>query len=144
MICCKNCFSNCEKPGDLIAHASEAYAHRAAVRLAFDWRRTQQNCRAETNSPSAIDPRESSLVRLVRQEQVEEVLYAMSQLSCRAQQVLTLRYIEQQSYETIAEQLGRTPHQIRAVCHKALVQLRRLVRQRTTRHMESEGHADRL
>ncbi len=60
-------------------------------------------------------------------EQLQAVLNAMTGLSDRNCEFLTLRYIEQQSYDTLAEEYGKTSHQIRALCHKALAQLRVLL-----------------
>ena len=38
-----------------------------------------------------------------------------------------MRHIQQESYEAVADQLGKTPHQVRALCHKAIEQIRRIV-----------------
>jgi DNA-directed RNA polymerase specialized sigma24 family protein len=38
-----------------------------------------------------------------------------------------MRYIQQQSYDDIAEQMGKSPHQVRALCHKAISRLRDLL-----------------
>jgi DNA-directed RNA polymerase specialized sigma24 family protein len=35
-----------------------------------------------------------------------------------------MRYIQQESYEFIAEQLDKTPHQVRALCSKVMNYLR--------------------
>jgi DNA-directed RNA polymerase specialized sigma24 family protein len=38
-----------------------------------------------------------------------------------------MRYIQQQSYDDIAEQMNKTPHHVRALCSKALNRLRSML-----------------
>lgn len=105
-----------------------AYAHRAAINLAFDWRRNQRRVRcvpiAECN-PS--DDLPSPLDCLIEREQVQKVLDAVARLPPRNRELLTLHYIQQESYKQLAIEYGKTPHQVRALCHKALAQLREYV-----------------
>jgi RNA polymerase sigma-70 factor (ECF subfamily) len=111
------------------AEVPEAYASRAAIHLAFDWRRRQK--KAPLDGALTVEPATSlpsPLATLIRREEVEEVLAALESLPEPGRDCLVLRYLQQESYETIAEQLGRTPHQVRALCHKAMVKLRSLVR----------------
>ena len=80
-----------------------AYAYRAAINLAFEWRRQQQkacqpleqNCRSMNNS--------SALEKMIQAEELEQVLDATSRLNDLAHDVVVMRYIEQDSYEKIAE-----------------------------------------
>jgi RNA polymerase sigma-70 factor (ECF subfamily) len=105
-----------------------AYARRAAIHLAFDWRRRQRR-RADT-APLGVDPKAdgaSPLDRLVAREQLAQTLAALDRLPKLARECLVLRYLENEPYETIAEQVGKTPHQARALCHKAIVRLRKLL-----------------
>lgn len=105
-----------------------AYARRAALHLAFDWRRKhRQGSTTGDADQQAVDHRPSPLEGLIAAEQLQAVLNAMAGLSDRNCELLTLHYIEQQSYEAIACDYGKTPHQIRALCHKALAQLRALL-----------------
>ena len=105
-----------------------AYARRVALHLAFDWRRKHsQASMARIADLQAVDHRSSPLDGLIAAEQLQAVLNAMTGLSDRNCELLTLHYIEQQSYEAIAREYGKTPHQIRALCHKALAQLRALL-----------------
>jgi RNA polymerase sigma factor (sigma-70 family) len=101
-----------------------AYAYRAALNLAFEWRRQQQtscqpldqNCRA-TNDSSALE-------KIIQAEEIEQVLDAASKLNHLARDVVVMHYIEQDSYEKIADWLGKKPQHIRSVCAKAIAQLR--------------------
>ena len=105
-----------------------AYARRTALHLAFDWRRNRSNFPGATLVEDELsDDRPSPLERLVEAEQVQAVLDAMTGLSPRNCELLTMHYIQQESYETLARDFGKTSHQIRALCHKALVQLRELL-----------------
>jgi RNA polymerase sigma factor (sigma-70 family) len=107
-----------------------AYAYRAAINLAFEWRRQQQtafqpleqNCRA-TNDSSVLE-------KMIQTEELEQVLDATSRLNDLARDVVVMRYIEQHSYEKIAEWLGKKPQHIRSVCAKAMAQLREFLKEK--------------
>ena len=102
-----------------------AYARRAAINLAFDWRRSKKNNnlgldRLQESASSDNSP----LADMVRAEQLEQVLETVGRLNKTSREVLVMRYIEEQTTEDIAEQLNKTPHQIRALCSKALGDVR--------------------
>jgi RNA polymerase sigma factor (sigma-70 family) len=103
----------------------DAYARRCAINLAFDWRQRSKH------SPLALDDvRElssndnSPLGKLIRKEELEEVLNAICRLKGLSRETFVMRYIEQNSYEQIAEQVDKQPHQVRALCSKAVGKLR--------------------
>jgi RNA polymerase sigma-70 factor (ECF subfamily) len=103
-----------------------AYARRTAINLAFDWRRRQavrRACSLDAASQRASDDA-APLSRLIESEELNQVLTAIDQLSGASREVLVMRYIQQDSYETIAGQLGKTVHQARALCFKAMSVLR--------------------
>jgi RNA polymerase sigma-70 factor (ECF subfamily) len=116
-----------------------AYARGAALNLAFDWRREQRRCpitalppcEPETGNPSPLQ-------RLIRDEEIQIVLDLMAELPMTGALLLTMRYLQQDSYEAIAHQLGKTVHQARALCHKALIQLRDLAREKQRVDLERE------
>jgi len=105
-----------------------AYAYRTAINLAFEWRRQQQAaCRSvEGDYPTARE-NPSALGKLIQDEELEQVLDATSKLNDLAQDVVVMRYIEQESYQTIAERLGKKPQHLRSVCAKAMAQLREVL-----------------
>lgn len=114
-----------------------AYARCTALRLAFDWRRDQRRCPIAAlpqEEAASCDP--SPLQRLIADEEIQAVLGLMSQLSTPHIELLTMRYIQQDSYDTIAAQFGKTAHQARALCHKALAQLRDLVTEKQRADLE--------
>jgi RNA polymerase sigma-70 factor (ECF subfamily) len=110
------------------ARDPSAYAYRAAINLAFEWRRQQQmvcpsleqNCRA-TDKPSALE-------KMIQAEELKQVLDATSRLNDLARDVVVMRYIEQEPYEKIAGWLGKKPQHIRSVCAKAMAQLREFLK----------------
>ncbi len=114
----------CRSDGFARADNSAAYVYRCAVHLAFSWRRTRKHTPPLSliDEPAIGEP--SPLTRLVRSEEIETVLDAVHQLGEPARDILVLRYIQEESYETIAAMVGGTPHQARAICHKALTRLR--------------------
>ncbi len=104
----------------------KAYAFRAAVHLAFDWRRAHRPMQPLATEPPGAAT--SPLDRLIDAEELEQVLEAIGQLPDLGRQVVVLRYLQQQEYAAIAEQLGKTEHQVRGLCAKALARLRSLLR----------------
>ncbi len=121
----------------------DAYARRAAINLAFDWRRTR--CRRagmrlqQTTEPIAGDT--SPLGTLIHSEEVQETLSAIGRLKKAAREVLVMRYIQQQSYDDIARQTGKTSHQVRAMCSRSIGRLRDILgsnhRQSTTKEIKN-------
>ena len=69
----------------------------------------------------------SALGKMVQDEELEQILDATSKLTDLARDVVVMRYIEQASYEEIAERLGKNPRYMRSVCTKAMAQLRELL-----------------
>jgi RNA polymerase sigma-70 factor (ECF subfamily) len=102
-----------------------AYAHRAAINLAFDWRRRQK--RAPVPLEDVCEPvsnQDSALSELVHREELQETLSAIGQLNGLSREAFVMRYIQEESYERIAEKLGKTEHHVRAMCSRALNHLR--------------------
>ena len=105
-----------------------AYAYRAAINLAFEWRKSKkvkfqsldEDCLPAGNNPSP-------LAEMVRTEEFAEVLDVMGRLSELAREVVVMHYIEQESYEEIAQRLGKKPQHIRSVSAKAMARLRELL-----------------
>jgi RNA polymerase sigma factor (sigma-70 family) len=110
------------------AHDIDAYAMRTAVHLAFDWRRQERRRRESTGLKADILPApDSAVCGIVQREELEPVLQALECLSPLMQSCVVFRYLQQESYEQIGARLERTPHQARALCHKGLSELRRLL-----------------
>jgi RNA polymerase sigma factor (sigma-70 family) len=105
-----------------------AYARRTAMNLAFDWRRNRNKLSdSQLRNDEVTDEAPTPLERLVEIERIQVVLDAMVGLSPSNCELLIMHFIGQEPYETLAAELGKTPHQIRGLCHKALAQLRELL-----------------
>jgi RNA polymerase sigma factor (sigma-70 family) len=103
----------------------EAYARRAAINLAFDWRRKyRQKPELPAQICIPVSNQNSPLSELIRTEELEEIIDAIGQLRNSWRQAIVMRYIQEQSYDDIAEQMKKTPHHVRALCSKALNRLR--------------------
>ena len=103
----------------------DAYARRAAINLAFDWRRSNKHNHSgldRLQEPASND--NAPLTNMVQAEQLEQVLDSIEKLNKTSREVLIMRYIEEQTTEDIAEQLNKTPHQVRALCSRALGNVR--------------------
>ncbi|HCO96177.1 MAG TPA: hypothetical protein DIU00_19920 [Phycisphaerales bacterium] len=109
------------------AQDPSAYAYRAAVNLAFEWRRGRKTTcpLLDENRPTADGP--SAAAKMIRAEELEQVLDATSRLSDLARDVVVMRYIEQASYGEIGRRLGKKPQHVRSVCSKAMAQLREML-----------------
>ena len=102
-----------------------AYVRTTAINLAFDWRR--KNARLKTCSDEYIDAvseEKPALTRLIDSEQLQVVLEAAEQLNGLQRQVFVMRHIEQNSFEQVAQEVGKTPHHVRALASRALSRVR--------------------
>ncbi len=105
-----------------------AYAYRAAINLAFEWRRKQKaTCQISQENCPAVEDGHSALEKMIHAEELEQVLNAASKLTDLARDVVVMRYIEQASYEEIAQRLGKKPQYMRALCAKAMTRLREIL-----------------
>ena len=105
-----------------------AYARRAAINLAFDWRRNHRRSvqRLEKIRRRASND-DSPLAIMIHSEELRETLDALGRLKKASREALVMRYIQQESYESIAEQMGKTSHQVRAMCSRAVHHLRQIL-----------------
>jgi RNA polymerase sigma-70 factor (ECF subfamily) len=106
----------------------QAYARRAAINLAFDWRRSRKRNPLrldQVREPASNDS--SPLGKLVQAEELDEILNAIGRLNRSSREAFVMRYIQEESYDYIAEQLGKTSHHVRALCSRALNRLRNIL-----------------
>ncbi|KKL14571.1 hypothetical protein LCGC14_2514310 [marine sediment metagenome] len=119
-----------------------AYARRAAMHLAFDWRRLQE--RKSVTAAMITEPLAANLLplsKLISDEQLGQILDAVGRLSELSREAFVMRHIQQEPYEAVANQLDKTPHQVRALCHKAVEQIRSLLNNKSPRrHRKEESH----
>ncbi len=120
-----------------------AYAYRAAINLAFEWRRKAKvKFQSLTEDSLPADNSPSPLAQLTRAEELTQVLDTMDRLSDLAREVVVMHYIEQESYQEIAKRLGKKPQHIRSVSAKALARLRELLTGQKNRPTERGQHYD--
>ena len=132
--------SNLDKVGNL-----DAYAHTVAINLAFDWRRKKgpQVSLDSEDTPEPAAEEKSPLAHLVENEQIRKVFDAMERLNKTQRQVFVLRYVQQHSFEQIAEETGKTPHHVRALCSRAVTKVRGICSRAVPRpRVGGEGHAE--
>ncbi len=106
---------------------AEAYLFRAAINLAFDWRKRNRRTNFELLSDDVVTDDIAPLDRMVRYECVEHVLAAMDRLSEQDRELVSLRFLQGESPEWIADRWASTPHRIRSRCSKAVTRLRKLL-----------------
>jgi RNA polymerase sigma factor (sigma-70 family) len=102
-----------------------AYARKTAINLAFEWRRSQKPNSVGLDHISEPASNDSSpLNKLIKTEELDEILNAIGKLNKVPREAFVLRYIQQEPYDSIAEQLGKTVHHIRALCSRASTRIR--------------------
>jgi len=102
-----------------------AFARTTAVRLAIDWRRKQA---ARPEATALIEPTDESptpLATMARAEQIDQLIDELARLPERHRSLVIMRFMDGHSYEAIGRKIGRTAHQTRGLCFKAIQQLRR-------------------
>ena len=106
-----------------------AYASRIAINLAFDRRRKQRFFKPIPGNQ--IDNQTEPVhLKLVQQEELEQILDAAEQLSDRMRECFVLRYIEQMDYEAIAERTYKTAQQVRGLCSKGIRRIRQILNEK--------------
>ena len=60
-------------------------------------------------------------------QELEQVLDTTSKLTDLARDVVVMHYIEQDSYEEIGRRLDKKPQYMRALCAKAMAELREML-----------------
>ena len=118
-----------------------AYARKSAINLAFDWRRSQKRMVPTTGRFSEpVSTEDSPLRKLIHTEELTETLDAVGRLKKSSREVLVMHYLQQESYDNIAEQLGKTSHQVRALCSRAIRNLRDVLGSNEHKSSKKEIH----
>ncbi len=133
------CLRLCQSRGLDRAKDPFAYAYRAAINLAFEWRK-KTRLKLESLDEDCLPVQDSPgpLATMIQVEQLQQVLDATSRLSRLAREVVVMHYIEQESYEEIGRRLDKKPQYLRSVSAKALARLRRLLAADKSRPSEKE------
>jgi RNA polymerase sigma factor (sigma-70 family) len=107
-----------------------AYARRTAINLAFDWRRKNK---PDIDIDKISEPQSraiSPLDKLIGDEHLKCVLDSIEKLPTAAREILVMRSIEGASYDEIAAQIGKSPHHVRSILHRARTKLKDIVKSR--------------
>jgi len=118
-----------------------AYARKTAINLAFEWRRNRKLNRMDLDHIS--EPASNSispLNKLIRTEELEEILNAIAKLNKVPREAFVMRYIQQKPYDYIAEELGKTVHHVRALCSRALTRIRYILERNHSQSLVKETH----
>ncbi|MEQ9379605.1 MAG: sigma-70 family RNA polymerase sigma factor [Pirellulales bacterium] len=115
-----------QRSGFLSAIDPLGYALRSATHLAFDWRRKQSRMPVTQElSKDIAAANVDHQIAILKQEQMQHLLSLLDETEHRDRTILVLRYLEGHSHQQIAAIIGKTAHQTRALCFKALMRLRR-------------------
>ena len=103
----------------------EQYLFRAAINLAFDWRKRDRRWAASVpltgeESSSQLSPVEQT----IHNEDLERIMSAVERLPVTDRDLVVMRFLHGSPYEELAVHLGSTPHRVRALCSKAIGRLR--------------------
>lgn len=115
-----------------------AYARATATNLAFSWMRR----RRPERSLEYFDYQAHEMPpwsKMVRTEEIQQMLDAMDTLSERDRVILVMRYFDEAGYDDICRVIGCTVHQARALRHKAVGRLRAAMIQAKPDGRESPG-----
>lgn len=111
--------------GFATADNAYAYARKAALNLAFNWIRSRRRRREEpVESLDGAADLPPTWSRLAKAEDIRRVLDHMGALADRDRLILAMRYFDDAAYAEIAQVIGSTSGQARALCHKAIRRLR--------------------
>ena len=118
-----------------------AYARKTAINLAFEWRRNRKLNRVGLDQiPEPASNDISPLNKLIRTEELDEILNAIGKLNKVPREAFVMRYIQQEPYDYIAEQLCKTPHHVRALCSRASNRLRHILEHNQSQSFIKETH----
>jgi RNA polymerase sigma factor (sigma-70 family) len=110
-----------------------AFARRCAMNLAFNWRRRARPKLPGLSLEGQADPKPSPHQQVADADEFQEILRASETLSELQRDIFILHFVEQESYESIASQYGKTAQQVRGLAHKAIED----IRLRLNRHEDS-------
>ena len=116
-----------------------AYAWKTAANLAFEWRRKQKITFECLEAAVVSDgSNQQTLEQMIEEEEFNRVLHAVSGLNELARNVIVMRFMEQKSYQEIAERLGKNPDYLRSLCSKTLERLRSIMNKEMSAYTNNE------
>jgi RNA polymerase sigma-70 factor (ECF subfamily) len=117
------------------AESPVAFARRAAINLALDWRRRRRGHAPNDAIDATASETLSPLDQLEFRDDVQRILDAAAELSELSRECFVLRFVQDETYRSIGERTGKTVHQARALCHAAVRQIRTRLADRQVNHV---------
>lgn len=101
------------------------YLRRSAMRLAFNWRRDQLIRQTEPMPLYVPDEQRAPSDVIELRERADEALRALDKLPPANREAVFMRYLNEDRYDEISEQLGKPQNQVRSLCSKGIQMLRK-------------------
>jgi RNA polymerase sigma-70 factor (ECF subfamily) len=105
----------------------EAWLYRIAVARIVDYRRRMKYRSDMELDETLADTKPLPEEHLQRRQELENLRYALQQLTDEQQTILILRFIERKNHQQVAAILGRSVTAVRTAQHRALVELTALL-----------------
>lgn len=116
---------------------TQAYLYRMAHNWVVDFYRRKPNEGDLMEAEQRNDPEDDPTGLAIAKQKREAVRAALRKLPREQQQVIALRFLEEWSHERVAETLGKSVEATRALQHRALTSLKKLLVE-----LEDEGNVD--
>jgi RNA polymerase sigma-70 factor (ECF subfamily) len=104
-----------------------AYLYRVAHNWVTDHYRRRQNALVPLEVEFSTDPEDHPGSQYAREQERSQVRAALFSLPDDQRRVIELRFLEEWSHSQVSEALGKTPEATRALQHRALSNLRRIL-----------------
>ncbi len=101
------------------------YLRQSAMRLAFNWRRDQAIRQTEPMPLHIPDEQRAPSDVMELRERADEALRSLVKLPPANREAVVMRYLNEDSYDEISVQIGKSPHQVRSLCSKGVQMLRK-------------------
>src|SRR3989304_1141264 len=105
----------------------QAYLYRMAHNWIVDYYRRQEERAEPMEIEKQVDPWSNPAHLITQQQDREQVRMALLRLTHEQQQVIYLRFLEELSHEKVALAIGKSTEATRALQHRALATLRRML-----------------
>lgn len=109
------------------AHHVRAYLYRIAHNWITDFRQRQRTVPLDEGPQVNALESEDPLPELIERVRLEKVRAALAELTPEQRQVVVLRYLEGWPHDEIARALKRSEGGVKALQHRALASLRRML-----------------
>jgi len=116
-----------------------AYLYRMVHNWASDYYRANPQPASELDCELHAGPESNPLHQVTREQERQRVRAALIQLPDEQRRVIELRFLEEWSHEAVAQALGRSVEATRALQHRALAFLRRILLQESQQDERDPG-----